>query len=118
MNPRLLPQPRPRTWKARWIWPAAMPADASNVYAHFRKTFTLWRTPGRLTLFISADRLYQVPGTVPSPADFVAGDRFAPRSAYLGIGLDEKPTMRHIDGTEHSYAATDALLREMEGEQT
>ena len=71
-----------------------------------------------LSIEAGADRLYQVPGTVPSPADFVAGDRFAPRSTYPGIGLDEKPTMRHIDGTEHSYAATDALLREMEGEQT
>lgn len=70
-----------------------------------------------LSIEAGADRLYQVPGTVPSPADFVAGDRFAPRSAYLGIGLDEKPTMRHIEGTEHSYAATDALLQELEGEQ-
>ncbi|MDO5512484.1 dipeptide/oligopeptide/nickel ABC transporter permease/ATP-binding protein [Corynebacterium sp.] len=63
-----------------------------------------------LSIEAGADRLYQVPGTVPSPADFVAGDRFAPRSAHRGVGADERPTMRHIDGS-HYYATTDALLQ-------
>ena len=63
-----------------------------------------------LSIEAGADRLYQVPGTVPSPADFVAGDRFAPRSTHRMVGADEKPTMRHIDGT-HYYATTDALLQ-------
>ncbi|AKK09705.1 dipeptide/oligopeptide/nickel ABC transporter permease/ATP-binding protein [Corynebacterium testudinoris] len=63
-----------------------------------------------LSIEAGADRLYQVPGTVPSPSDFVEGDRFAPRSAKRGVGADEKPTMRLIDGT-HYYATTDALLQ-------
>ncbi len=56
-----------------------------------------------------ATRLHQVPGTVPSPRDFVAGDRFAPRSAYRDIGSDERPTLRTVPGTTHRYAATTAL---------
>lgn len=64
-----------------------------------------------LSIEAGVDRLYQVPGTVPSPREFVAGDRFAPRSSHPTVGLTEKPTMRHIPGTTHSYAATDELLK-------
>ncbi|MDO4686521.1 MAG: dipeptide/oligopeptide/nickel ABC transporter permease/ATP-binding protein [Corynebacterium sp.] len=64
-----------------------------------------------LSIEAGVDRLYQVPGTVPSPREFVAGDRFAPRSSHPTVGLNEKPTMRHIEGTTHSYAATDELLQ-------
>lgn len=66
-----------------------------------------------LSIEAGADRLYQVPGTVPSPREFVAGDRFAPRSQHFMVGADERPTMRHIEGTTHSYAATDALLNKI-----
>ncbi len=55
-------------------------------------------------------RLHQVPGVVPSPREFVAGDRFAPRSSHPNVGLDEKPTLRKIDGVDHVYARTDALV--------
>jgi len=63
-----------------------------------------------LSIEAGVDRLYQVPGTVPSPREFVDGDRFAPRSSYPTIGLHEKPHMRAIPGTTHSYAVTDELL--------
>lgn len=63
-----------------------------------------------LSIEAGVDRLYQVPGTVPSPREFVDGDRFAPRSLHPTVGLHEKPKMRHIEGTTHSYAATDELL--------
>ena len=63
-----------------------------------------------LSIEAGVDRLYQVPGTVPSPREFVDGDRFAPRSSYPTIGLHEKPHMRAIAGTTHSYAVTDELL--------
>ena len=55
-------------------------------------------------------RLHQVPGVVPSPREFVAGDRFAPRSSHPNVGLDEKPTLRTVDGVDHVYARTDALV--------
>ena len=51
-----------------------------------------------------AGRLHQVPGTVPSPADFPKGDRFAPRSSHPDRGLDTRPVMRRIGDTYHYYA--------------
>ncbi|WP_151641192.1 dipeptide/oligopeptide/nickel ABC transporter permease/ATP-binding protein [Corynebacterium sp. 11A] len=69
-----------------------------------------------LSIESGADRLYQVPGTVPSPREFVEGDRFAPRSSYPEIGLNEKPLLRPVDGSpSHSYAATDQLLNSLKG---
>jgi len=61
-----------------------------------------------LSIESGAQRLHQVPGTVPSPKDFPAGDRFAPRSSRPQAGLDEKPVLRKIPGTEHFYAAHQA----------
>ena len=43
-------------------------------------------------------RLHQVPGSVPSPADFPRGDRFAPRSSHPTIGLDVHPVMKQLPG--------------------
>lgn len=50
-------------------------------------------------------RLHQVPGSVPSPADFPKGDRFAPRSSHPDRGFDVHPVMRQVPGTYHYYAA-------------
>ncbi|PYG00081.1 peptide/nickel transport system permease protein [Georgenia satyanarayanai] len=58
-----------------------------------------------LSIESGADRLHQVPGTVPSPRDFPTGDRFAPRSSRPDVGLDQTPVLRRIEGTEHYYAA-------------
>ncbi|MBT1173223.1 dipeptide/oligopeptide/nickel ABC transporter permease/ATP-binding protein [Bifidobacterium sp. MA2] len=49
-------------------------------------------------------RLHQVPGTVPSPADFPKGDRFAPRSSHPDRGLDTRPVMKQVPGTQHWVA--------------
>ena len=62
-----------------------------------------------LSIETGASRLHQVPGTVPSPREFVAGDRFAPRSSHPGVGLTTRPTMRRIPETTHQYASTDEL---------
>jgi peptide/nickel transport system permease protein len=58
-----------------------------------------------LSIESGSDRLHQVPGTVPSPRDFPAGDRFAPRSSDPERGRGVTPVRRRIEGTEHSYAA-------------
>jgi peptide/nickel transport system permease protein len=50
-------------------------------------------------------RLHQVPGSVPSPADFPKGDRFAPRSSHPTVGLDVKPIMKLVKGTTNHYIA-------------
>ncbi|MDM8246855.1 dipeptide/oligopeptide/nickel ABC transporter permease/ATP-binding protein [Collinsella tanakaei] len=46
-------------------------------------------------------RLHQVPGSVPSPADFPAGDRFAPRSSHPTVGLDVHPILKPVPGADH-----------------
>ena len=58
-----------------------------------------------LSIESGADRLHQVAGTVPSPREFPAGDRFAPRSSRPDVGLDERPVMRELPGRDHRYAA-------------
>ena len=66
-----------------------------------------------LSIEAGAGRLHQVPGTVPSPQDFVAGDRFAPRSSHPELGVDQKPILRPVEGADHLYATTpdrEALL--------
>lgn len=50
-------------------------------------------------------RLHQVPGSVPSPADFPAGDRFAPRSSHPDVGLDVRPILKPVPGAEHHFVA-------------
>ncbi|MDO5683975.1 MAG: dipeptide/oligopeptide/nickel ABC transporter permease/ATP-binding protein [Propionibacteriaceae bacterium] len=62
-----------------------------------------------LSIESGAGRLHQVPGTVPSPREFNAGDRFAPRSSHPMLGLTEKPVLRQVGNRDHWYAQTDEL---------
>lgn len=59
-----------------------------------------------LSIESGSGRLHQVPGTVPSPKDFPAGDRFAPRSSHPEVGLDIRPVATEVPGSPgHTYAA-------------
>lgn len=58
-----------------------------------------------LSIEAGSDRLHQVSGVVPSPRDFPAGDRFAPRSSDPERFAGVTPERRRIDGTEHYYSA-------------
>lgn len=58
-----------------------------------------------LSIESGSGRLHQVPGVVPSPREFVAGDRFAPRSENPNVGLDIRPELVSVAGTSHCYAA-------------
>ena len=49
-------------------------------------------------------QLHQVPGVVPSPKDFNDGDRFAPRSSHPTVGLNVRPVLKQIPGTQHYVA--------------
>ena len=63
-----------------------------------------------LSIEAGSKRLHQVRGVVPSPSEFVKGDRFAPRSAHPTVGLDTRPVLKPVPGTtEHSYAITPEL---------
>lgn len=68
-----------------------------------------------LSIESGSDRLHQVRGTVPSPRDFPAGDRFAPRSSNPERNAGVTTVMRQIAGTEHSYAGhpDDAVVERM-----
>lgn len=57
-----------------------------------------------LSIESGSGRLHQVPGSVPSPRDFPAGDRFAPRSSHPDYGLDIRPVLTEV-GPGHVYAA-------------
>ncbi|AZA12095.1 dipeptide/oligopeptide/nickel ABC transporter permease/ATP-binding protein [Corynebacterium gerontici] len=82
-----------------------------DVLANPQHEYTRGLLGAVLSIESGAKRLYQVPGTVPSPREFVQGDRFAPRSRFHNIGVDERPTLRPVDTeAEHTFAATDALL--------
>lgn len=64
-----------------------------------------------LSIESGAGHLHQVPGTVPSPREFVAGDRFAPRSSHPTVGVDERPVMVEV-APEHLYAAPPSTVGE------
>jgi peptide/nickel transport system permease protein len=57
-----------------------------------------------LSIEAGSGRLHQVPGVVPSPREFVKGDRFAPRSSHPTVGLDVRPEMVTVPGTQHAWA--------------
>lgn len=68
-----------------------------------------------LSIEAGSGRLHQVPGTVPSPRDFPKGDRFAPRSSHPDLGLDVRPHMIQVPGTEHYYASQMGVTDGVEG---
>ncbi|GAB3794627.1 dipeptide/oligopeptide/nickel ABC transporter permease/ATP-binding protein [Humibacter antri] len=59
-----------------------------------------------LSIEDQAEMLHQIPGTVPSPIDFPAGDRFAPRSLDPNADPTIRPELAAIPGSEeHLFAA-------------
>ncbi|MFF3063126.1 dipeptide/oligopeptide/nickel ABC transporter permease/ATP-binding protein [Oerskovia sp. NPDC057915] len=58
-----------------------------------------------LSIESGAERLHQIPGTVPSPRDFATGDRFAPRSSRPQDAFVPRPPLRTLPGTDHRYAS-------------
>ena len=70
-----------------------------------------------LSIEAGSKRLHQVRGTVPSPQEFVKGDRFAPRSSHPEVGLESRPVLKPVAGsTEHYYATTPELEAVLEKE--
>lgn len=57
-----------------------------------------------LSIEAGSGRLHQVPGSVPSPADFPKGDRFAPRSSHPDIHSSVSPVLKQYKNTDHYYA--------------
>lgn len=57
-----------------------------------------------LSIEAGEGRLHQVPGTVPSPTDFPAGDRFAPRSSHPDKVSSMHPILKREGSSNHWYA--------------
>ena len=53
-----------------------------------------------------ATRLYQIPGSVPSPYDFATGDRFASRSLRPDANPEQKLVLTAVEGEpSHLWAS-------------
>ncbi|MEE1621589.1 dipeptide/oligopeptide/nickel ABC transporter permease/ATP-binding protein [Zafaria sp. J156] len=59
-----------------------------------------------LSIESGAERLHQIPGTVPSPYDFAAGDRFAERSTRPGADPDQQLAFTPVEGSEDHFWAS------------
>lgn len=80
-------------------------ASTQEILTDPRHEYTRGLLGSVLSIEAGSGRLHQVPGSVPSPADFPKGDRFAPRSSHPTLGLEEKPHMIQVPGTYHFYAS-------------
>lgn len=69
-----------------------------------------------LSIEAYADRLHQVPGTVPSPRDFSRGDRFAPRSSDPAADPTARPQLVEIGTSGHRVSTTGSVPAPLEGD--
>ncbi|MDN5600958.1 MAG: dipeptide/oligopeptide/nickel ABC transporter permease/ATP-binding protein [Brachybacterium sp.] len=69
-----------------------------------------------LSIEAGADRLHQVPGTVPSPRDFSRGDRFAPRSSDPAADPTARPQLVEIGTSGHRVSTTGSVPAPLEGD--
>ncbi|MGO1259725.1 MAG: oligopeptide/dipeptide ABC transporter ATP-binding protein, partial [Brachybacterium sp.] len=69
-----------------------------------------------LSIEAGAERLHQVPGTVPSPRDFAAGDRFAPRSLDPSADPTAHPRLVEIGMSGHLVATTGTVPTPLAGD--
>lgn len=59
-----------------------------------------------LSIESGSQRLYQIPGTVPSPGDFATGDRFAPRSLREDADPNQRLQFVAVEGEEGHWWAS------------
>lgn len=85
--------------------------DTGELLLDPRHEYTRGLLGSVLSIEAGAERLHQVPGTVPSPREFLAGNRFAPRSSNPNFGADVRPTMQLIPDTTHSVAVIEQEKR-------
>ncbi len=79
-------------------------APTRSLLTNPRHEYTRGLLGAVLSIESGAGRLHQIPGTVPSPREFVSGDRFAPRSSHPEIGLETRPELITADAQEHLFA--------------
>ncbi|MBT9294232.1 dipeptide/oligopeptide/nickel ABC transporter permease/ATP-binding protein [Rhodococcus sp. GOMB7] len=91
-------------------------APTSDLLVDPRHEYTQGLLGAVLSIEDEAPRLHQIQGTVPSPGNFAAGDRFAERSTRPDSDPLRKPEMVRVDGTEHWFANQSATPVRTESE--
>ncbi|MBT8162763.1 MULTISPECIES: dipeptide/oligopeptide/nickel ABC transporter permease/ATP-binding protein [Arthrobacter] len=86
-------------------------AQASQLLQNPRHEYTRGLLGAVLSIEADAARLHQIPGTVPSPRDFAAGDRFAARSLRPDADPNQQLVLTAVDpsgngaGSDHYWAS-------------
>lgn len=84
-------------------------AQASALLQNPRHEYTRGLLGAVLSIEADAVRLHQIPGTVPSPRDFAAGDRFAARSLRPDADPDQHLVLTAVQSTagdsDHYWAS-------------
>ena len=76
----------------------------SDILCHPVHEYTRGLLGSVLSIEAGGARLHQVPGSVPSPKDFPAGDRFTPRSSHPDKVSQLRPVLKRVESTDHYYA--------------
>jgi peptide/nickel transport system permease protein len=81
-------------------------AQASELLQNPKHEYTRGLLGAVLSIEADAARLHQIPGTVPSPQDFAAGDRFAPRSQRPDADPNQQLVLTAVGGDADHYWAS------------
>jgi peptide/nickel transport system permease protein len=81
-------------------------AQASALLQNRQHEYTRGLLGAVLSIEADAERLHQIPGTVPSPRDFAAGDRFAARSLRPDADPDQQLVLTPVhEDSDHYWAS-------------
>lgn len=81
-------------------------AQATELLQNPQHEYTRGLLGAVLSIEADADRLHQIPGTVPSPQSFAVGDRFAPRSRRPDADPNQRLVLTAVSGdTDHYWAS-------------
>ena len=80
-------------------------ADSSELMRNPHHEYTRGLLGAVLSIESDADRLHQIQGTVPSPREFAAGDRFAERSLRPDADPDQVLSFVRVGEGEHYWAS-------------
>ncbi|MDR7158359.1 dipeptide/oligopeptide/nickel ABC transporter permease/ATP-binding protein [Arthrobacter sp. BE255] len=81
-------------------------AQASELLQNPRHEYTRGLLGAVLSIEADAVRLHQIPGTVPAPQDFAAGDRFAARSLRSDADPNQQLVLTSVSGDADHYWAS------------
>lgn len=80
-------------------------ADVPELLSNPRHEYTRGLLGAVLSIEAGAERLHQIQGTVPSPREFAAGDRFAERSLRPDADPDQVLTLVRVGDGDHYWAS-------------